>query len=139
MNAVDTNVLIYSIDASDPRKRRRALELLESLPEAQTVIPWQVACETAAVVRSMASTGKFRGDYAEVVTSLRECFPLALPQQSTLARSLRIQTRDQMSVWDALLVAACADAGITSLYTEDMQSRRGKGNGLPARCWGCRM
>jgi len=43
MNAVDTNVLIYSIDARDQRKRQRALELLESLPANDTITPWQVA------------------------------------------------------------------------------------------------
>jgi predicted nucleic acid-binding protein len=40
MNAVDTNVLIYSIDARDAGKRRRAVELIASLPESETVIPW---------------------------------------------------------------------------------------------------
>lgn len=31
--------------------------------------------------------------------------------------------RDQVSPWDALLIAACADAGVTQLFTEDMQGR----------------
>lgn len=39
MNAVDTNILIYSIDAGDEAKRRRALELIESLPAQDTVTP----------------------------------------------------------------------------------------------------
>jgi predicted nucleic acid-binding protein len=123
MNAVDTNVLIYSIDARDPGKRRCALDLLESLPETETIIPWQVACEVAAVIRSMAMAGKFRGDYVEAVSSLRSCFPVVLPQLSALERSLRIQVRDQVSPWDALLIAACADAGVTRLFTEDMQGK----------------
>lgn len=123
MHAVDTNVLIYSIDARDDAKRRRALELIEILPEAETVVPWQVACEVAAVIRSMATAGKFRGDPAEAITSLRSCFQVVLPLHSTLERSLQIQVRDQVSTWDALLIAACADAGVTRLYTEDMQGR----------------
>jgi predicted nucleic acid-binding protein len=124
MNAVDTNVLIYSIDARDGEKRGRALELIESLPEPETVIPWQVACEIAAVIRSMAAAGKFQGDYSEAIRSLRSCFRIVLPQHSTPERSLLIQTRDQVSPWDALLIAACADAGVTRLYTEDMQGKR---------------
>lgn len=123
MNAVDTNVLIYSIDAADPGKRRRALELLESLPENETVIPWQVACEVAAVLRTMAAGGRFHGDYSHAVSSLRSCFPVALPCLSTLERSLQLQTERQLSPWDALLLAACADAGVTKLYTEDLQSQ----------------
>ena len=123
MNAVDTNVLIYSIDAGDDGKRRRALDLIESLPATETLIPWQVACEVAAVIRTMGALGRFRGDYAQTVTALRSCFPIAIPQHSTLERSLRIQVVHQVSPWDALLLAACADAGITRLYTEDMQGR----------------
>ena len=123
MNAVDTNVLIYSIDANDDRKRRRALDLIEALPESETIIPWQVACEVAAVLRSMATTGKFRGNYARAVSALRDCFPIVLPQLSALEQSLLIQARDQVSPWDALLIAACAEAGVTRLYTEDMQGK----------------
>lgn len=123
MNAVDTNVLIYSIDAHDAGKRRRALELLESLPESETIIPWQVACEVAAVVRAMEIAGRFRGGVEEAVSSLRSCFPIVIPQLSVLERSLKIQVRDQVSPWDALLIAACADAGVTQLYTEDLQGQ----------------
>lgn len=123
MNAIDTNVLIYSIDASDARKRQSAVELLESLDESDTVIPWQVACETAAVIRTMAIAGKFRGDYQEAVSALRSCFPVVLPQLSILDRSLQLQLRHQVSPWDALLIAACAEAGVTRLFTEDLQGQ----------------
>ncbi len=124
MNAVDTNILIYSIDAADEKKRRRSLELIESLPLGETIIRWQVACEVAAVIRSMSNTGRFKGNFEEAVSSLRACFPIVVPAISSLDRSLRIQRDDQVSPWDALLIAACADAGVTQLYTEDLQSKR---------------
>lgn len=123
MNAVDTNVLIYSIDARDPRKQQIALGLLTSLPEAETIVPWQVACEVAAVLRVMRDAGRFTGDYAEAVAALRTCFPVHVPTVPTLERSLRLQTTLQVSVWDALLIAACAEAGVKTLYTEDLQSQ----------------
>lgn len=123
MNAIDTNVLIYSIDAGDAVKRRRAIELIESLNNTNTIIPWQVACEVAAVLGSMARSGRFQGDHTEAVTSLRACFPIALPQLATLERSLRVQKEAQLSTWDALLIAACAEAGVSRLFTEDLQSR----------------
>ncbi|MEK6701786.1 MAG: hypothetical protein AABZ53_05955 [Planctomycetota bacterium] len=72
---------------------------------------------------SMSRTGRFRGDCSEAIASLRTCFPIVLPQLTTLDRSLRIHAEFQVSSWDALLIAACADAGVTRLYTEDMQSR----------------
>ncbi len=123
MNAVDTNILIYSIDAADLRKRRSAVELLESLSDADTIIPWQVACEVDAVVNSMKRAGRFEGDCLEAIAALRSCFPVAVPRLAALDRSLRLQRDFQLSTWDSLLIAACAEAGVTRLYTEDMQSR----------------
>lgn len=87
MNAVDTNILIYSIDSRDETKRRRAVELIESLPETDTIMPWQVACEVAAVLGSMARAGKFQGDHAEAVALSVPVFPscfLNFPRCSAL-------------------------------------------------------
>ncbi len=123
MNAIDTNILIYSIDAGEPAKRRCAVELLESLSEPETVLPWQVACEVAAVLRKMARAGRFTGNYIETVAALRSCFPIALPTVGVLNRAAQIEVEAQLSTWDALLVAACAEAGVKCLFTEDIQSQ----------------
>jgi predicted nucleic acid-binding protein len=42
MNAVDTNVLLYSLDASEPTKRPIAQALLRDLRTSseKTVLPW---------------------------------------------------------------------------------------------------
>jgi predicted nucleic acid-binding protein len=41
MNAVDTNVLVYAVDATEPKKSLRALDLIRELAGADTplVIP----------------------------------------------------------------------------------------------------
>lgn len=124
MNAIDTNILIYSIDASEPEKRRRALALLDSLPENETVIPWQVACEVAAVLKKMTRGGRFTGDYLETVTALRSTFPIALPGVSVLSRAAALEHSAQLSTCSALLIAACCEAVVRRLYTEDIQSRQ---------------
>lgn len=121
MNAIDTNVLIYSIDTADPRKRQAALGLIESLPFEGTVIPWQVACEIDAVLSKMARAGRYKGDHAEAVRALRACFPIAIPSTTSLERSLELQRKHGVSTWDALLLAACAEAGVSVLHSEDIQ------------------
>ena len=47
MNAIDTNVLVYSIDHDEPAKQAQAINLLERLaqPFVETLLLWQVACE----------------------------------------------------------------------------------------------
>ena len=46
MNAVDTNVLLYSHDFRDPRKQTIAKTLIGNL--ASGTLIWQVACEFVA-------------------------------------------------------------------------------------------
>jgi predicted nucleic acid-binding protein len=51
MNAVDANVFVYSLDASEPAKQARAQQLVERLARApdETILPWQVAGERKAL------------------------------------------------------------------------------------------
>ncbi len=49
-------------------------------------------------------------------------FPLALPAVSVIDRSLDLSARYSLSHWDSMLLAACLEAQVTTLYTEDMGS-----------------
>ena len=53
MNAVDTNVLLYSIDANEPTKRLKAQQLLRQLHAGAepAVLLWQVLGEMAQQLR----------------------------------------------------------------------------------------
>ena len=55
MNAVDTNVLIYTHDPRDPAKQNKAVALVASL--ADGVLLWQVACEYIAASRKLTAYG----------------------------------------------------------------------------------
>ena len=70
MTAVDTNVLIYACDKSDPRRQQIALELIGTVTDG--VLLWQVACEFVAASRKLndlsapSSTAVGLGDSAVV-------------------------------------------------------------------------
>ena len=59
MNAVDTNVLIYSLDDTERRKQAKAQALIARLvqPPVETVLPWQVAGELLSCLRKWESAG----------------------------------------------------------------------------------
>ena len=53
MNAIDTNVLFYSLDADEAVKQPQAVALLGQLTASNgTVVPWQVACEFLGLLRA---------------------------------------------------------------------------------------
>ncbi len=55
MTALDTNVLIYACDKSDPRRQQIAIELIASVTDG--VLLWQVACEFVAASRKLNDRG----------------------------------------------------------------------------------
>jgi predicted nucleic acid-binding protein len=117
MNAVDTNVLIYSRDPRDPRKQATANNLLASLTDG--VLLWQVACEYLAASRKLAQFGYDLTQALADVSDMRAAWLTVLPTWEVADRAELLLQKYSLSFWDALLVAACLEAGVTRLYTED--------------------
>jgi predicted nucleic acid-binding protein len=125
MNAVDTNVYVYALDADEPIKQAKALELFDRLvlQSADTVLIWQVAGEFLSQLRRWESKGKLTSE--EVQQTFRRfnaMFPLRTPSAVIVEYSFDLRARFSLSHWDSLLVAACKEAGVTTLYSEDMDS-----------------
>lgn len=117
MNAVDTNVLIYSRDPRDPTKQATANGLLASL--ADGVLLWQVACEYLAASRKLEQFGYDLTQALADVSDMRAAWLTVLPTWEVADRAELLLQKYSLSFWDALLVAACLEAGVTRLYTED--------------------
>ncbi|MSQ94348.1 MAG: PIN domain-containing protein [Gemmataceae bacterium] len=123
MNAVDTNVFVYSLDAHEPVKQAKAKLLLAGLVAARpaTVLPWQVAGELLNWLRKWEAQGRVSTDDAEAhFRDVLSMFPLAIPGASVFATYFALRKRFSLSHWDSMLLAACKEAGVTTLYSEDM-------------------
>jgi predicted nucleic acid-binding protein len=117
---VDTNVLVYLVDRSEPDKRRRAAELLASEAGA-LVLSAQVLSEFYAVV-----TRKLADPLSEEVASrLVERFShlRTVSIDAPLVRSaIAISREAGLSYWDGLIVAGAKVGGCTRLLTEDLSA-----------------
>lgn len=125
MNAVDTNVLVYSLDVDETDKQPKAEELLVGLARATTptILPWQVAGELLSWLRNWQLAG--RVSKAEVEAHFRRflgMFPLVVPNAQVFSTYFGLQARFSLSHWDAMLLAACKEAGVTTLYSEDLDA-----------------
>jgi predicted nucleic acid-binding protein len=122
MNAVDTNILVYAVDSAEPIKSKIALDLLTSLASQglPLVVPWQVAAEFLTCLRRWESSGKIaRQQTKDYLNKFVLPLPIVFPTTNSLALSLELDMKYSLSHWDSLLIAACIDAGITTLYSED--------------------
>ena len=123
MNAVDTNVIVYSLDASEPDKQAKAKQLLAGLARtpSETLLLWQVAGELLSWLRKWESAGRVsRVDVEAHFRNFLAMFPLVAPSARLFPRYFDLHARFSLSHWDAMLLAACAEAGVTTLYSEDM-------------------
>ena len=123
MNAVDTNILVYYVDADEPAKRPKAIELLARLGKAQveTLLLWQVAAEFLSCLRRWENEGRTsRQDTLEYLNTVEPMFRCVRPSQGMLRKSLDLSSRYSLSHWDSMLIAACIDAGVRTLYSEDL-------------------
>ena len=116
MNAVDTNVLIYVRDPRDSVKQK-AIKLTTSLTNAGLL--WQVACEFVAASRKLNRFGFTQPQAWREVERLCALWELVLPSEKVLTRAQELTSTLNLSFWDAMIVAACMEGGITRLYTED--------------------
>ena len=119
---LDTNILIYACDLSDPRRKKIALDLIRSTHDG--VIAWQVACEFIAASRKLAEQGFTRNDAWARLGEMVRVMPLFLPNPKVLERAQILHAEQQWSFWDAMIVGACLEAGVKRLYSEDLPGSR---------------
>ena len=125
MIAVDTNVLVYRLDRSEPVKQAKAHALLRRLAIGgePTIMPWQVLCEAVRQLRYWQDKKQLTRDaMLRYVAGFRRLFPVMMPTVAVLDRALALSARYSLSHWDSMLLGACLEANVTTLYTEDMGS-----------------
>lgn len=120
MNAVDTNILLYVHDPRDPGKQATATALLQSMTDG--VLLWQVACEYIAASRRLEPFGYSRAQAWRDISDLRRVWTTILPSWSVLERAELLLDSYSLSFWDAMIIAACLEAGLTRLYSEDFDA-----------------
>lgn len=120
MNAVDTNVLIYARDPRDPHKQAVATALLSSFTDG--VLLWQVACEYIAASRKLKSLGYDQAQALADLADMRLAWKTELPSWDVMDSAERLLAQYRLSFWDALIVAAYLEAGVTRLYSEDFDA-----------------
>ena len=115
---IDTNVLVYRFDGSDPLKQATAAALLAD-DELDLVISTQVLSEFFAIVTRKLNPPMPIDDAITAVENLSELE--VLPVTRNLVLDATRTARDhQLSYWDALIVESASRAGAAELITEDL-------------------
>jgi predicted nucleic acid-binding protein len=127
MNAVDTNILVYSLDDTEPIKQAKAQALLGQVASGSTptFLLWQVLGEFVQQLRRWKDQSLLtEAQFTAHIQVHRALFPLVLPTPLVIDHALDLCRRFTLSHWDSMILGACRDARITTLFTEDMGAPR---------------
>lgn len=115
---VDTNVLLYTVDASEPEKRRRAVDVLEERAD-DLVVSAQVLSEFYAVATRRLRQPVTETEAAAYIDDL-ERLPIVSMDLRLVRAAIRLSREAQLSYWDGLILAAAREGGCDVLLTEDL-------------------
>ncbi len=118
---VDTNVLVYARDDTDPIKRDRARGVMGLLWESRSGrLSHQVLVEFYSTVTRKLKPGLPAEEARADVIELSQWGPIA-PNRDLYAEAWRIEDRFGLSWWDSMIAAAARQAGCAILLSEDLQ------------------
>ena len=122
---VDSNILIYAFDASEPLKQDQATRVIDFLADSGLgVISTQVMSE---VFSTLVRKKPFALDPVVVDAAVRRyarLWPVLQIQVETVLDAMQGVIVHKLSYYDALIWATARRAGLTTLLSEDGQRGR---------------
>lgn len=117
---LDTNVLVYAYDTSDPHKQAVARDLLRAgIRTESAVVSAQVLGEFFAVVTRKIRDPMTADDARSVIATV-SVVPVQEVDLALVHRAIDAHKQYGLAYWDCLIVAAAERAGCAVLFTEDL-------------------
>lgn len=117
---LDTNVLVYAQDASAPAKQRTSRAIIQSLAESvdgvtstQVMQEFYVAATKKLGVDPLAAKG---------ILKTFGVFEIVQVSPALIQEAIDCSILNQLSFWDALILASAASAGCSVVLSEDLNA-----------------
>jgi predicted nucleic acid-binding protein len=117
--ALDTNVLAYAEGTNDAERKMATLQLIESLPQDEVVLPVQALGELYNVLTRKASRSSESARAA--ILSWSDAFSTAETSAWAMIAATGLAADHRLSIWDAVILAVASEARCRLLLSEDMQ------------------
>lgn len=119
---LDTNILVYSVDASPAEKAKhdQAVEVLSSQPD-DLVVSTQVLQEFYVVATRKLKLPLSEESAAAAVRGIAKLDVVDVSAPLVLS-AIDISRSDQLSLWDSLIIEAARRAGCERVLSEDLNA-----------------
>ncbi|NER21948.1 MAG: PIN domain-containing protein [Symploca sp. SIO1C2] len=119
---LDTNILIYTFDQSQPQKQAISRDLVrDALNNRSGCISYQVIQEFLNVASKKFANSLSVSDCQTYLTNVLEPLCEVFSSTGLFHRALEISSRWKFSFYDSLIVASALSVDSKILYTEDLK------------------
>ncbi|MGP0099037.1 MAG: PIN domain-containing protein [Terriglobales bacterium] len=118
---LDTNVVVYAYDDSNPQKQRVARHLLKGGVSGNIVISTQVLAEFAATMLHKVSPPATADAVMEGLDALTAIW-LIVPDEELVRRAVEARAAYGLHFYDGMIVAAAERAGCARILSEDLNA-----------------
>ena len=116
--ALDTNIIAYAEGIDDPERQTQALRILNGVPRELFLISIQVAGELFNVLTRRRVPREIA---KERVQFWKQTLAVMDTTQTLMDASLDLAEEHRLRIWDAVILAAAAEARCELLLSEDFQ------------------
>lgn len=116
---IDSNVLIYALDNTDPPRRAVACEVVRLAMLGDVVLTAQAIGETMKVVR--AKGGRYAPEALSEIERWTALFPTEGTNASDLLAAAHFAARHQLQFWDSVIWHVARRRGATWFVSEGLQ------------------
>jgi predicted nucleic acid-binding protein len=117
--ALDTNVLAYAEGVNGPAMKESATDLVRRLPARSAVLPAQTLGELFNVL--VRKAGRSPANAQTAILTWMDAFPVVDTSREAIIAATDLATNHRLGIWDAVILAASAQAGCRLLLSEDLQ------------------
>lgn len=122
---LDTNILVYAYDRSEPQKHQGAIHLIsQCLGSHEGAVSTQILSEFFVTVTRKIAKPLDRTDAFEEVRLLAQSAPVLELRSDTILKAIKQGMPQGLSFWDALIWSTAHDHAISTVYSEDFQHGR---------------
>ncbi|MBI2146067.1 PIN domain-containing protein [Candidatus Woesearchaeota archaeon] len=121
---IDSNILVYAYDTTDPHKHLKAKTLLEKCwkREVAYTLSTQNLAEFFIIITKKVPTPLSLEGAGQIINDIIS-FPswnVIDYNEQTLLRAIYHHQKSKSHFWDALIVATMVQAGVVHIYTENI-------------------
>lgn len=118
---LDTNIFVYQLDQSDPRKSEVATAIIERGVDGSAVTSFQVVQETLNVIVGKLPTPEPVVEAQRYLDDVLSLYWRVMPSPRLYRAAIDVRSRYGFHFYDSLIVAAALEAGCDRLLSEDFQ------------------